>query len=154
MKRRNILKDDKAVSPVIATILMVAITVVLAATLYMMLPGADDAGTPVSGNISAEITEITNTEPTYNVTINFHTMGTPSRPALDTIEVYVDGEIAFENGDVAEDDTATDYDTSFLTGDDELRSGASLTLEGFDSEPVDGVTVFFDGYDGSLSADF
>ncbi|MGM0406170.1 MAG: archaellin/type IV pilin N-terminal domain-containing protein, partial [Thermoplasmatota archaeon] len=40
MKRRNILKNEEAVSPVIATILMVAITVVLAATLYMMLPGA------------------------------------------------------------------------------------------------------------------
>ena len=42
MKRRNVLKDDEAVSPVIATILMVAITVVLAATLYMMLPGAEE----------------------------------------------------------------------------------------------------------------
>ncbi|MFW5898481.1 MAG: archaellin/type IV pilin N-terminal domain-containing protein, partial [Candidatus Saliniplasma sp.] len=33
MKRRNVLENDEAVSPVIATILMVAITVVLAATL-------------------------------------------------------------------------------------------------------------------------
>jgi len=32
-------KDDKAVSPVIATILMVAITVVLAAVLYVMVTG-------------------------------------------------------------------------------------------------------------------
>ena len=41
MKRR-ILTEETAVSPVIATILMVAITVVLAATLYMMLPEAGD----------------------------------------------------------------------------------------------------------------
>src|SRR5512136_2067379 len=32
-------KDDQAVSPVIATILMVAITVVLAAVLYVMVSG-------------------------------------------------------------------------------------------------------------------
>jgi flagellin-like protein len=35
----SIRKDDKAVSPVIATILMVAITVVLAAVLYVMVSG-------------------------------------------------------------------------------------------------------------------
>ncbi len=54
MKRRNIWKKEEAVSPVIATILMVAITVVLAATLYMMLPGADegDAVTAMSGSRS------------------------------------------------------------------------------------------------------
>ena len=49
MKRRNVLKDDEAVSPVIATILMVAITVVLAATLYMMLPGAEDTDRDLLG---------------------------------------------------------------------------------------------------------
>ena len=36
---RNIRKDEAAVSPVIATILMVAITVVLAAVLYVMVSG-------------------------------------------------------------------------------------------------------------------
>ena len=139
MKRRNVLKDDEAVSPVIATILMVAITVVLAATLYMMLPGADDAGTPVSGNISADYDSAEG-----NVTISFDTMGTPSRPDWDSIEVYIDG------------DEVTDYDAgnfTFLTGDGEIRSGSSLELDGYTEEPGT-VTVFFDGYDGSLSADF
>ena len=37
MKKTWIRKDDKGVSPVIATILMVAITVVLAAVLYLMV---------------------------------------------------------------------------------------------------------------------
>ncbi len=44
MKNR-FLTDDEAVSPVIATILMVAITVVLAATLYMMLPDTPEHDT-------------------------------------------------------------------------------------------------------------
>jgi len=39
MKGWIIRKDEKAVSPVIATILMVAITVVLAAVLYVMVTG-------------------------------------------------------------------------------------------------------------------
>src|SRR3989442_10795764 len=37
-------KDEKAVSPVIATILMVAITVVLAAVLYVMVTGLIGGG--------------------------------------------------------------------------------------------------------------
>lgn len=51
--RNKMLRRKEAVSPVIATILMVAITVVLAATLYMMLP--DDtggAGSQQSGSFS------------------------------------------------------------------------------------------------------
>jgi archaeal type IV pilus assembly protein PilA len=41
----NMRKDGKAVSPVIATILMVAITVVLAAVLYVMVMGFGGGGT-------------------------------------------------------------------------------------------------------------
>ena len=54
MKRRRIFEEDRqAVSPVIATILMVAITVVLAATLYMMIDTGDDGGTAIfSGAMS------------------------------------------------------------------------------------------------------
>ncbi len=50
-KIRNIRKDD-AVSPVIATILMVAITVVLAAVLYVMVMGmtGNGGGATASGN--------------------------------------------------------------------------------------------------------
>ncbi len=41
----NIRRNEKAVSPVIATILMVAITVVLAAVLYVMVSGLIGTGT-------------------------------------------------------------------------------------------------------------
>src|SRR5438445_324422 len=46
-RKSVIRKDEAAVSPVIATILMVAITVVLAAVLYVMVSGLI---TPVGGN--------------------------------------------------------------------------------------------------------
>src|SRR3970040_843400 len=51
---RLIRKDESAVSPVIATILMVAITVVLAAVLYVMVSGliSGPGTTPVSMGVS------------------------------------------------------------------------------------------------------
>ena len=51
---RLVREDESAVSPVIATILMVAITVVLAAVLYVMVSGliSGPGGTPVSMGIS------------------------------------------------------------------------------------------------------
>ena len=53
--RNLIRKDEGAVSPVIATILMVAITVVLAAVLYVMVSGliTGPGSTPQSMGISA-----------------------------------------------------------------------------------------------------
>ncbi|MFW6141647.1 MAG: archaellin/type IV pilin N-terminal domain-containing protein [Candidatus Saliniplasma sp.] len=147
MKRRNVLENDEAVSPVIATILMVAITVVLAATLYMMLPSAEDSGTPVSGNISADYETSSG-----NVTIEFNSMGTPSNPHWEDLEIYID-DTELEPGTETDDDYDDD-DFTFLNDDSELRSGSSLTLEDYsDSEP-DEVTIFFDGYDGSLKAEF
>ncbi len=51
-------KDEAAVSPVIATILMVAITVVLAAVLYVMVSGliTGPGGTPQAMGGSANLT--------------------------------------------------------------------------------------------------
>ncbi|MBS3816945.1 MAG: type IV pilin [Candidatus Thermoplasmatota archaeon] len=53
MRRLN--RNEEGVSPVIATILMVAITVVLAATLYMMLPSGSetDSTEALSGSIDS-----------------------------------------------------------------------------------------------------
>ncbi len=60
--RAIIRKDEQAVSPVIATILMVAITVVLAAVLYVMVSG-------LIGGTS------TTTKPTVTLTVNKITGG-------------------------------------------------------------------------------
>ena len=52
--RSIIHKDEQAVSPVIATILMVAITVVLAAVLYVMVSGliSGPGGTPTAWGVN------------------------------------------------------------------------------------------------------
>ena len=53
---KNIKRKEEGVSPVIATILMVAITVVLAATLYMMLPSGNETDTTEA--MSGRVTEV------------------------------------------------------------------------------------------------
>ncbi|MEM0158870.1 MAG: archaellin/type IV pilin N-terminal domain-containing protein [Thermoplasmataceae archaeon] len=66
-----IIKKDKAVSPIIATILLVAITVVLAATLYTILGGYTTllgASTPTA-SISVQNSSGPNT-PYYTIYIN------------------------------------------------------------------------------------
>lgn len=65
--KKVILEDDKAVSPIIATILLVAITVVLAATLYTILGGYTTflgASTPQA---SIQINEVANSPPIYTM---------------------------------------------------------------------------------------
>jgi flagellin-like protein len=66
MKRKAFIrKDEDGVSPVIATILMVAITVVLAAVLYIMVIGLAPSGTNVPTGVWGTKTPVSSTA--YNV---------------------------------------------------------------------------------------
>jgi flagellin-like protein len=66
MKRKSFIrKDEEGVSPVIATILMVAITVVLAAVLYIMVIGLAPSGTNVPTGVWGQKTPVSSTA--YNV---------------------------------------------------------------------------------------
>jgi flagellin-like protein len=88
MKSWIIRKDEKAVSPVIATILMVAITVVLAAVLYVMVtgllagPGATKPqvtfGQPdaVTNGFEFEVAGVTQTKDAANYRVAFSANGT------------------------------------------------------------------------------
>ena len=65
-------KKDKAVSPIIATILLVAITVILASTLYLALTGfftTSTSSTPTVGISAKNVTSGT-TAFTYTITIS------------------------------------------------------------------------------------
>ncbi len=67
MKRKSFIrKDEEGVSPVIATILMVAITVVLAAVLYIMVIGLAPSGSVVPTGTWGARTVISSTEVTYD----------------------------------------------------------------------------------------
>lgn len=74
-------KNNKAVSPVIATILMVAITVVLAAVLYVMVMGFGGTGS----------------EQAPAITLSKSTMGSPS------IVINIDRQVDIENIGIAID---------------------------------------------------
>ncbi|MFO7793145.1 MAG: archaellin/type IV pilin N-terminal domain-containing protein [Thermoplasmata archaeon] len=151
MKRRDVLKNDKAVSPVIATILMVAITVVLAATLYMMLPRSEDQENLLAAEISADYSE-------GKVTVNFDSMVTPGTAEKIDVEFNFVGtegtEQIFGNHDT--------ISWSLLDSDEKVRGGSEAVvdwdeLDGLDEEndlgEPDSVVVFIDGYDGSRSVD-
>lgn len=70
-------RKDKAVSPVIATILMVAVTVVLAVTVYVMVSHYGSGGAaPISGSF-AEMTSTSNSvtlQFTYTIPANMTTL--------------------------------------------------------------------------------
>lgn len=82
----NIRKKEDAVSPVIATILMVAITVVLAAVLYVMVIGfGGTSDTAPSGSFSSlkqTTLDTTVTPNTWSATLTFSRFN-PSPPLLD-----------------------------------------------------------------------
>lgn len=100
MKRRIFTKDKEAVSPVIATILMVAITVVLAATLYMMIDTEGDDATLMSGSLSITSSRVTD----GYIGVRVSEMRNPS--AVDWQDVRItllDGDIeleTYEEGDM------------------------------------------------------
>ena len=63
-------KEDKAVSPIIATILLIAITVVLAATLYTVLGGfTSGLSTSGSATLSANFTNTTSGTSAYSYSV-------------------------------------------------------------------------------------
>ena len=81
-------KDEKAVSPVIATILMVAITVVLAAVLYVMVTGllagpgptrpavTFSSATPITNGFQANVAGASQAKPAANYKVNLQVNAT------------------------------------------------------------------------------
>ncbi len=90
-------RDRTAVSPVIATILMVAITVVLAAVLYVMVSGlvTGPGGTPEAMGVS-----VSKTPDGTNWKLTFSKVPTGKTPATVYLVVY------YANGTVAMSKTA------------------------------------------------
>jgi len=82
------MKQEEGVSPVIATILMVAITVVLAATVYIMVSG-NLLGTPYSSaKLVGSLTEIP--DKSYRNSLNFTiTMSIPDTTAKSNVKITV-----------------------------------------------------------------
>ena len=146
-------KKEKGVSPVIATILMVAITVVLASAVYLMVSGyigtgpkgptamsftytvnpTNDIITVASGNISVSPAQPMTITITYNGNTGSATITTLSKgdnpvtlqPSLSglTVSIYAVHANAFEAGD-----TITLYTTSTGGTNQPVPPGTSITI--------------------------
>ncbi|QHS15761.1 type IV pilin [haloarchaeon 3A1-DGR] len=130
MNLKQLFADDRAVSPVIGVILMVAITVILAAVIGTFVLGMGD--------------DLQNNQPTASFTMDFDTTDnsvTISHAGGDTLEGEdkVTVAVTGSNGLNIDDGGETDGDTPYIwsdTGGDSLGAGSSVTL-------------YHGGYDGS-----
>jgi len=118
-------KDRKGVSPVIATILMVAITVVLAAVLYVMVMGLGDISTTPNGQITK--VEKTGTGG-YKLTLSTFSPSTK----LTDIKVNVNGTL-FTSSDgktwVPDKDYTYKITVTDQAGDGKVSQGDYITVE-------------------------
>ncbi len=76
---KEVIERDEAVSPIIATILLVAITVILASTLYLALGGFFKSGTTSTPTVGVSVTNTTAAGGSFTYTI------TVSAPSSNTI---------------------------------------------------------------------
>jgi len=129
-------KDRKGVSPVIATILMVAITVVLAAVLYVMVMGLGDISTTPYGQITK--VEKTGTGG-YKLTLSTFSPSTK----LTDIKVNVNGTL-FTSSDgktwVPDKDDTYEITVTDQAGDGKVSQGDYITVK-----LADGATVKLEG---------
>ena len=130
--RQVISKDDKAVSPIIATILLIAITVVLAATLVTILGGFTKgaSGSAATASATSQFSNNTASGATNNVYINVSAF---------SVTGISSGKISFTV-------TITGSTAATITGT--LASGA---LASNSSYTVSGPTTFTGGSDYKIS---
>ncbi len=158
-------RREDAVSPVIATILMVAITVVLAATLYMMVGDiGGDGVASLTARVSIENYDWYEDDGAYVLDFDFriNSMSSPSSAEIDDVDIRVlyedgDGNIREDTIDVTEDGDGswTGLKNGEVAGGSTFRI-RGLSLEHYDNseETLDSVELRIDGYDGVESDDF
>ncbi len=161
MQRKLFQKDKQAVSPVIATILMVAITVVLAATLYMMIDTGDDVGTLLVGGLSYSSggSQLNAYEPVGADSYQAHarlsiSLDTPRNSEIEKIIVTV---LDSEGNELEEDEFEAEFT---LLDEGRVSTGSRLTvtvyIEEDNGEPAVSsirryeVFVRISGYQGTL----
>jgi len=145
MKLRQLLNDDDAVSPVIGVILMVAITVILAAVIASFVLGLGDSADEVQPNSSFSFDTDTDT-PELTVTLT-------DGDTVETDEIVVrsDGSSVFGTDGGSVGDQLSDFDDP---GSEEWDVGSSyvLGLTNGASEGGDEVRLVWEELDGDNAA--
>ena len=114
MKLKNLLAEDRAVSPVIGVILMVAITVIIAAVIGTFVLGLGD--------------QVSESAPQAQFTFNNPSSGTVSI-THDGGDAIVAGDLSFSGAGAS----GTWADESTLSDTDEVTAGDSVGLTGLNA---------------------
>ncbi|WP_430503971.1 type IV pilin [Haloparvum sp. PAK95] len=123
MDIKNLFSDDRAVSPVIGVILMVAITVILAAVIGTFVLGLGDSLSQTSPQATYDWSQTENDTSSGNYTATVEHTGGDSI-SKSTISVNVDNSSFTGTADAAN-----------WGGDDTVTAGDTLTVGGFGSMP-------------------
>ena len=148
--RQVISKDDKAVSPIIATILLIAITVVLAATLVTILGGFTKgaSGSAATAGAQVQFTNNTGASATNSIYINvsaFSVTGISSSKITITLTTTGTTPGTFTGNLTSGSHLSGNYTVS---GPTQFTGGSVYILTG-NVGPIDSVTVQL-SYSGSV----
>ena len=152
MKRYIKYRDD-AVSPVIATILMVAITVVLVVAMYSLMTDIEDTGDPLLiGTLSYRMHDST---PENGMALFGLAISRPSEPLETNVNVFV-----MDNEGMLVDKSNFNHTWIYIAGDQDtgrLKGGDRLIIEvnNDDGDPINisgyEVIISIKGYTGSIN---
>ncbi|GEM_PF-1103964 len=165
---KRLKRDEKAVSPVIAIILLVAITVVLAASLFLMIGDlGEEEELPLAAVIDIEEYNFNEEDEVLErFVLNIESLSQPNSAELDDIEVRIvyedDGtpmEYIIELEEEAEEDEYVSGYTGLDNGD--MNTGTTIFFEDIDIElggsddiELDRIEMRVDGSQGSTSRGF
>jgi len=144
MKIKNLFKDDNAVSPVIGVILMVAITVILAAVIASFVLGLGDSADNVQPNTSFEF-DYSSSAPAVDVVVS-------DGDAVEAQELITRGQNIGTNGDAFSDFASGDTIgvSGAFSGTDEVSAGQGVNVSvSGDAYQLD---IVWENFDGDESA--
>ncbi|MEM1514363.1 MAG: archaellin/type IV pilin N-terminal domain-containing protein [Candidatus Thermoplasmatota archaeon] len=132
-KMKRWIKNKAGVSPIIAIILMVAITVVLAATIYVWVSGFGGGG---SKSISMSITQLNGADGNADVTFRVDSVSQGAR--WENIEYKTNASTSFQSitGSDEDGDGVIDAGETFDITGNEAYPGGTLTIRDKTSNSV------------------
>lgn len=119
-KIRNIIKEKAGVSPIIAIILMVAITVVLAATIYVWVSGMGGGGEASKIALTIAQTDYDNS----TGKAEFKVYDVSGGPGWEDVKIVINGTVVWNGSDYPDDWTLTG-----ITQGKPIQPGDTFTIE-------------------------
>lgn len=147
MELRALCRDDDGVSSVLGVVLMVAVTIILAAVIGTFVLGIGSELTDSSPSASWEFSEnVNDSAGGQSDVVVLHGGGDDVDPS--NLEVTVDGETVYRNGNTVNPSNYTVRDSNF---DDPVTTGDRLVINdsGYDLQSGDMVRLIWNNGDSS-----